>query len=131
MSSLRGLGIAGILMLACGIAFGQRDVGDDPSQEVIKELMAHLPNGVKTGKQLPPVIKKALKELANFSTEVEVEALFMRLVVITNRNKYLDYMRVTDPKLRSRIKQRYSAFTLNEQRPIYISSESDLYTAAC
>src|SRR4029453_9766965 len=39
-------------MLVCGIAFGQDHFGDTPSPEVIKELMAHLPNGIKTGNQL-------------------------------------------------------------------------------
>jgi hypothetical protein len=130
MKTLRGLGVAGI-MLACGIALGQGHVGDDPSQEVIKELMAQLPKRIKTGKQLPPFVKEAIKELARRTrNKVEVETLHKRLVVITDMDRYLDHMRVTDPKLRDRIKRRFTAFTINEEWPIYINGESDLYVKA-
>src|SRR5262245_25081522 len=121
MKSLRVLCITAILMLGCGIAFGQRPVGDDPSQEIIKELTAHLPNAVKTGKQLPPVMRRAVKELAKFySNEVEVETLCARLVVVTKMDEYLNYIGVTDPKLRRSIKRHYTAFTINQHWPIYI-----------
>ena len=53
MKTLRGVGAAGLLMLAYGIAFGQAHVSNDPSHEIINALVAHLPKGVKTGKQLP------------------------------------------------------------------------------
>ena len=131
MKTLRGLGVAGIIMLACGIAFGQGHVGNDPSHEVIKELMAHLPKRIKTGKQLPPFVKEAVKELARFfPNKVEVETLHTRLVVITDMDRYLDYIRVTDPKLRDLINRRVIAFTKNGQWPIYINGESDLYVKA-
>ena len=131
MNSLRRLSVAGILMLACGIALGQGRAGNDPSQEVIKELMAHLPKGVKTGNQLPPFVKKAVKRLADLSSiKVEVEALFARLVVVTDMNRYLDYLKVTDPKLRDLIKKRYTAFTIDQRWPIYLNGESDLYRMA-
>lgn len=131
MKSLRRLGVAGILMLACGIAFGQGQVGNDPSQEVIKELRAHIPKGVKTGKQLPPFVKRAVKELADLSSiKVEVEALCARLVLITDMDRYLDYLKVTDPKLRHLINKRYTAFTINQRWPIYINGESELYRMA-
>jgi hypothetical protein len=132
MKTLREMGgAAGILVLASGIAFGQGHVGNDPSQEVIRELMAHLPKGIKTGKQLPPFVKKAVRELVSLSSnKVEVDSLCMRLVVITDMDRYLDYMKVTDPKLRGLIKERRAAFTINEQWPIYINGESNLYTIA-
>jgi len=131
MKTLRKLRAAGILVLACGFAFGQGHDVNDPSQKVIKELMARLPKRVKTGKQLPPFVKEAIKELASLSpNKVEVETLHTRLVVITDMNRYLDHMRVTDPKLRDRIKRRFTAFTINEEWPIYINGESDLYVKA-
>ena len=124
MKSLRGPVVAGILLLACGLAFGQGQLGMDLRQEVIKELMTHLPKGVKTGEQLPPFVKKAVKELANFSSiKVEVEAVCARLVVLTDMDRYLDYLKVTDAKVRDLIKQRKTAFTINQCWPIYINGE--------
>jgi hypothetical protein len=128
MKTLSGVGVASLLVLAYGIAFGQAHVSNDPSQEIIKALVDHLPKGVKTGKQLPPFVKEAVKELASLSSNrVEVEALCARLVVITDMDRYLDYIRVTDPRLRDLIKRRYAAFTINQQWPIYINGESNLY----
>src|SRR5262245_44291083 len=105
MRGFRGVCAMGILVLGYGIAYGQIPASNDPSQEVIKDLISHLPKGVKTAKQLPPFVRKAVKELVSFSpNRVEVEALCTRLVVITDMDRYLNYMRVTDPKLRDLIK---------------------------
>lgn len=132
MKTLREMGAAaGILVLSCLIAFGQGHDVNDSSQEVIKELIAHLHKGAKTGKRLPAFVKNAVKELVSLSSNtVEVDTLCTRLVVITDMDRYLDYINVADPKLRDLIKRRYTAFTINQRWPIYINGESDLYAMA-
>jgi hypothetical protein len=52
------------------------------------------------------------------------------LIVIVDMNRYLDYKRVLDPSQRDLIKRFKTAFTLDEQWPVYINGESDLYAAA-
>lgn len=107
-------------------------VNNDRSHEVIGELQSHLPKGaIRFGKDLPTALKSAVKELVRLSPKKQtVENLSSRLIVILDMNVYLNYKGVVDPKQRDLIKRFKTAFTLNEQWPIYINGESDLYAAA-
>ncbi len=107
-------------------------VNNDRSHEIIGELQSHLPKGaIRSGKDLPAALKNAVKELVRLSAQNQtVEDLSARLIVIVDMNRYLDYKRVVDPRQRDLIKRFKTAFTLDEQWPIYVNGESDLCSAA-
>jgi hypothetical protein len=132
MKALMGLTFAAILVADFGVGNAQEDTRIDRSHEVIDELVAHLPKrAITVGKDLPSFIRNAVKELARVSSlRTDVEAVCARLAVIADMDRFLDFKRVTDPKDRDLIKSRRAAFTINEQWPIYINGESDLYSAA-
>lgn len=126
------LSAVGFVMLACASAFGETPVDSNQSSEVIKELLAHLPKGsIKTGKQLPPFVKTAVKELARLSAEKpDLEFLFAHLAVLPNMDRYLDFNKVADREQRKLIKRWIAAFTIDHQWPVFINGESELYVRA-
>jgi hypothetical protein len=125
-------GITGFLMLCSAVCLGRSQAGSDHSQEAISDLTSHLTKrAMLVGRDLPPVLKAAIKELVRHSPEKQtVEVLTMRLIVLLDMNRYLDYKRLADPKQRDLIKRFKTAFTLDEHWPIYINGESELYAAA-
>ncbi len=122
--------LASTTVLCSSASFAVCQVNLDHSREVIGELQSHLPKGaIRSGEDLPASLKSAVRELVGLSPEKQsVENLGARLIVILDMNRYLDYKRVLDPRQRDLIKRFKTAFTLDEQWPIYVNGESDLYT---
>ena len=124
------LACTSLLCSRAGLAVCQSK--DDRSRKLIEELTSQLPKGaIRFGKDLPGTLKSAVKELIRLTPEKHTaEDLTARLIVIVDMNRYLDYKRVVDPRQRDLIKRFKTAFTLDEQWPIYVNGESDLYSAA-
>ncbi|HSB09454.1 MAG TPA: hypothetical protein VLM38_08055 [Blastocatellia bacterium] len=106
-------------------------MNNEHSGKIIKELAARLPKGsIQFGAGLPASIKCAVKELVRLTPEKQtVEELSYQLIVVLDMNRYLDYKGVRDRRQRDLIKRLKTAFTLDQQWPIYINGESDLYSA--
>ena len=102
------------------------------NSNTIVELTSHLPKGaIIVGKDLPATLISAVHELsALFRGSLPANALTTSLIVIRDMNRYLDYMGILDKTQRDVIKRYKTAFTINEQWPIYINGESELYSAA-
>jgi hypothetical protein len=110
----------------------QVQVESDRSHAIIEELTSHLPKGaVLSGKDLPASVKTAVRELVALSRQPQtVEDLTARVIVIRDMNRYLDYKGVMDARQRDFIKRFKTAFTIDEQFPIYLNGQSDLIAMA-
>ena len=98
---------------------------------IISQLKSHLPKGaILVGKDLPPTVKSAVRELVTLSPERQTAAdLTDRLILIRDMNRFLDYKGVADRRQRDSIKRK-AAFTIDEQWPIYLAGDNDLFAAA-
>ena len=102
------------------------------SRKISVELTSHLPKGaILVGKDLPATVKRAVQELSSlYRDSLLAGTLTTQLIVIRDINRYLDYKGVVDKTQRDVIKRYRAAFTLDEQWPIYINGESELFSLA-